>query len=316
VAARITLSYLASGFDWSASYVATLAPDGRSLDLFAWLTLANSNRGAFADADVRAVAGRIRRQAVREIAAAAARLELHCFPLGTTTSDLRTIEAEDRNEIMVTASRFIAPAPMVMAPMMAPPAPPPPPPPPEDLGDLKLYRVPGAVTVAANAQKQVALLARSHVAFEKVYRFRIQSWSAASGMPANIVLRMRNEEKEGLGIPLPAGTTALYQAEGDTRLLLGLGTIGDTAKGERTRLTAGVSRQLLAAQSIKGDVRTITLSNANAAPVAVEVAIGNAGDRPFVNASAPLERIDGIQTWRPTIPAGGSVAISYAIARR
>jgi hypothetical protein len=34
------------------------------------------------------------------------------------------------------------------------------------------------------------------------------------------------------------------------------------------------------------------------------------------NASAPLERIDGIQTWRPTIPAGGSVTLSYAIPRR
>ena len=30
----------------------------------------------------------------------------------------------------------------------------------EDLGDLKLYRVPIRVTVAANAQKQVALLVK------------------------------------------------------------------------------------------------------------------------------------------------------------
>jgi hypothetical protein len=309
---KITLSYLAGGFDWSASYVATLAPNGRSLDLFAWLTLANSNRGAFADADVQAVAGRIQRRAVREIAAAAARLELRCFPQGTTTSDLPTIEAQDRNEIIVTASRIMAPPPIVAVPMMMAPAPPLP----EDLGDLKLYRVPEAVTVAANAQKQVALLARRHVAFEKVYRFRIQPWSASEGMPASIVLRMRNEEKDGLGIPLPAGTTALYQPRGDARLLLGMGTIGDTAKGERTRLTAGISRQIVAAQSIKDNVRTVTLSNANASPVTVEVALGNAGDRAFVNVSALLERVDGIQTWRPAIPAGGSATLSYAIARR
>jgi len=37
----VRLSYLASGFDWRASYVATQAADGRTLDLFAWLTLAN-----------------------------------------------------------------------------------------------------------------------------------------------------------------------------------------------------------------------------------------------------------------------------------
>ena len=36
--------------------------------------------------------------------------------------------------------------------------------PPEDLGDLKLYRVPMRVGVAANQQKQVALLKRRGVA--------------------------------------------------------------------------------------------------------------------------------------------------------
>lgn len=34
--ATVTLSYLASGFDWQANYVATLAPDGRTMELFAW----------------------------------------------------------------------------------------------------------------------------------------------------------------------------------------------------------------------------------------------------------------------------------------
>jgi hypothetical protein len=34
--ANVTLSYLASGFDWQANYVATMRPDGRSVDLFAW----------------------------------------------------------------------------------------------------------------------------------------------------------------------------------------------------------------------------------------------------------------------------------------
>ena len=33
---------LATGFDWAANYVAELSADGRSVDLLAWLTLANS----------------------------------------------------------------------------------------------------------------------------------------------------------------------------------------------------------------------------------------------------------------------------------
>src|SRR3546814_1108052 len=40
----------------------------------------------------------------------------------------------------------------------------------EALGDLKLYRIPEPVTVAANSQRQVALLERSDVPIVIVYR--------------------------------------------------------------------------------------------------------------------------------------------------
>ncbi|MBA2933198.1 hypothetical protein HZF05_03720 [Sphingomonas sp. CGMCC 1.13654] len=309
----VSLSYLAGGFDWSASYVANLAPDGRSLDLFAWLTLADGNAQAYSSADLQAVAGRVSRRNIREIAGQAGRLQLRCYPLGTTTSDLPTIEPYHRDEeaaddIVVTGARRFAP----MA-LMAPAPPPPPPPPPEDLGDLKLYRVPETVDVAPNGQRQVALLVQHRVAFEKLYRIRLFSWMAMQGVPATIVLRMRNEEKQGLGIPLPAGTTALYAPRQDARLLLGLGTIGDTAKGERTLLTAGVSRQILAEQSARGADRHITVTNASPFPVPVEVAIGIAQETNYGNASAPLERIDGLQTWRVTVPANGSAGLDYRI---
>ena len=310
----VSLSYLSSGFDWSASYVANLAPNGRSLDLFAWLTLANGNAQSFPSAQVQAVAGRLARQNIREIAAQASRLELHCYPLGTTTSDLPTIEPYRRerraamDEIVVTGSRLFAPAAVA-----APPAPPPPPPP-EDLGDLKLYRVPETVDVSPNGQKQVALLAQPRVAFEKLYRIRLFAWTMAKAIPASAVLRMRNEDKQGLGIPLPAGTTALYEPRGDTRLLLGLGTIGDTAKAEKTLLTAGVSPQIEAEQSGHGQRRHVTVTNANPFPVPVEVAIGNAFDANYKDASAPLDRIDGLQTWRVTVPANGKAELDYRIA--
>lgn len=313
----VSLSYLASGFDWSASYVANVAPNGGSLDLFAWLTLANSNAQAFPNANVQAVAGRIERQNIREIAAQAAKLELHCYPLGTTTSDLPTIEPYHRvdedaaEDIVVTGARRFAPM-MAMAP--APP-PPPPPPPPEDLGDLKLYRVPEVVDVSANGQKQVALLVQHHVAFEKTYRVHVYGWAAVTGAPVSAVLRMRNEEKSGLGIPLPAGSTALYQPRGDARLLLGLGTIGDTAKGEKARLTAGVSRQILVDQTVQGRDRHVRVTNANAFPIMLEVAIGTAGEQAYVDASAPLTRIDGIQTWSLKLPANGSAKLDYRMPR-
>ena len=65
VNATVTLSYLASGFDWQADYVATLSEDGSRIDLFAWLTLASTDETSFVDADTQAVAGRLNRQDVR-----------------------------------------------------------------------------------------------------------------------------------------------------------------------------------------------------------------------------------------------------------
>ena len=62
LSATLTLSYLARGFDWAADYTATLATDGRSMDLGAWITLANGNGTGFPEAHTQVVAGRVNRE--------------------------------------------------------------------------------------------------------------------------------------------------------------------------------------------------------------------------------------------------------------
>jgi len=304
----VRLSYLATGFDWSASYVGTL--HGDRLDLFAWTTLANGNAEGFADAEVQVVAGRLNRERVEPIEAAASGLRLRCYPLGTTTSDLRMRTVDAAEEIVVTGSslRRMPPAVMMMA---GPPAPPAPvaPPPPEALGDVKLYRIPGRTTVAANGQKQVALLRQDGVAYTRVYRRRIPLGQPIDGGAVDIMLRVKNEKADGLGIPLPAGTTALYAPRGDTSLLVGTGTMTDRAEGETLLIGAGSSRQVLVTQTPRDDrsVR-LTVTNARAVPVDVELPIGYPGAK--VEA-AGLERIDGIQTWRITVAPGDTATLDY-----
>ena len=58
----MTLSYLARGFDWAADYIATLSADGSSMDLGAWVTLANGNGVGFPAAHTSVVAGRLNRE--------------------------------------------------------------------------------------------------------------------------------------------------------------------------------------------------------------------------------------------------------------
>lgn len=308
----VKLSYLASGFDWRASYVATQAADGRSLDLSAWLTLANGNAQAFADAEVNAVAGRLNRVETRAMRAAIGALRLECYPLGTTTSDL---PVERRDEIVVTAGRrfeVVSPMMAMSAPPPAPPPPPPPPPPPEDLGDLKLYRVPERVTVSARGQKQVALLARAQVPFERRYRRAVYPGQRFEAQPTEVVLVLRNKSEAGLGLPLPAGSTALYGLRGNgERLLLGLGKLGDHAEGERVRLVAGNSGQVLVTQAFyAGHEELLRVTNANRFAVTIEVPIGAPGQTIGAEGGA-LAQVDGIQTWSPTLPPGGSAELRY-----
>jgi hypothetical protein len=306
----VRLSYLATGFDWSASYVATMAADGHSLNVFAWTTLANGNAEGFADAQVQVVAGRLNREWFDRFQPAAAQLELRCYPLGTTTSDLPTDDGAGGEDIVLTDMR------MAQVAMVAVPAPPVPrvgdAPPPEDLGDVKLYRVPTPTTVAANSQKQVALLRQKGVPFARIYRRRVNPGQTLEGGATDIALRVVNTTEKGLGVALPSGTTALYAPRDDTQLLIGTGTLTDRAAGETLLIAAGTSRQVQVAQTRTagdGPIR-LTVTNARPVPVAVELPIGNAG---MTIKGKGLVRIDGVMTWRTTVPANGSATLTYRV---
>lgn len=312
--ATVTLSYLASAFDWTASYVATVAPDGRTLDLFAWLTLANANTESFANAGVAAVAGRLERRFVRTWREAAERLSLRCYPLGTTTSDLP--DGSETEDIVVTGSRvmqrMVMPAAMA-APPPPPPPPPAPPPPPEDLGDLKLYRVPERVLVAANQQKQVALLAKAKVPFDRVLTTGVGPYDQPA-RPVSIELRMRNEVSGGLGIPLPAGTTSVLVSRGSQRLPVAMGTVADAAVGQRFKLSAGTSPQVMVTSArTTGGGGTVTLTNANATAVTVEVRISGSFGATFDDFSQAVKQVDGVPTWVASVPANGTATLRYGV---
>lgn len=315
----VRLSYLASGFDWRASYVATLAADGRTVDLFAWLTLANGNPEIFADAEVQAVAGRLNRVAVPAIPAAAGALRLVCYPLGTTTSDLEEKRFEAVDDIVVTGSRMMAfappppPAPVEMAPS-----------PPEELGDLKLYRVPAPTTVASRAQKQVALLAQRGVPVERRYRRAVAPGQSLDAVPTSVVLVLKNDTQGGLGVPLPGGGTALYAERAGGRFLLGLGAVADRTIGETVRLAGGESSQVtltqtsvavraaMAAAPAAAGSREVVLAATNGNPFAVtlDVPIGTAGQA--IDAGGQdIGRTNGILTWSPRLPPGGRAEVRY-----
>ena len=119
VTATVTLSYLATGLDWQANYVATLSPDGTRLGLFAWLTLANGDETGFANADTQAVAGHLNRSYTPRQPSEGGPLNLRCWPQGTT-SDIPLQEPEQAEDVEVSGGRMGFAA--IMAPSAAPAA--------------------------------------------------------------------------------------------------------------------------------------------------------------------------------------------------
>ena len=310
--ATVTLSYLATGFDWQANYVATLSPDGDRAQLFAWVTLANGDETSFVDAQTQAIAGRLNYRTGRTPPPQREALSLRCWPQGTT-SDIPL----EQEEIVVTGLRVTAFA------VSALPAPPPPPPPPpslapameaqqEDVGDLKLYRIPEAVTVSANSQKQVAFLQRPNVEVELVYRLGGLPDRDTFMAPQRLLVT-RNRPEEGLGVPLPAGRLVLFGSGAARPILLGEGSLPDRAVGEEVEVPLGRATGVLVRMTVAENSDTIlTATNDRSVPVRLEVQL------PWQDAAAtsPLDRRNGRQLWNVTVPANGSASVQIAPAGR
>ena len=315
--ATVTLSYLASDFDWQASYIAELSPDGTKADLFAWLTLANGDETTFRNANTQAVAGQINRQQIRAPRPQTPPLVLQCWAGGTTTSDLPETEYE-REEIVVTGSRFRQMETVVFAP--SPPPPPPPPPPAmmaeqEDLGDLKLYRIPKPVTVAAKSQKQVALLQRRGVPVDLVYRQRYYLPNLAYAQPLNRVLVVRNTAAAGLGLPLPAGRVMFTAQARGRPLLIGSGTMRDYAVGEKVEIVYASASAVTAqmTQVAPGEAGAgeweLVVTNATPAPIRYEAELQESGFS--LSTDAVVIRRDGYPVWQVTVPANGTTRLRF-----
>lgn len=306
--ATVTLSYLAAGFDWQANYVATLSANGRRLDLFAWLTLSSMDDTSFPDANAQAVAGQPNREPPEWEPRQTHELQLRCWPHGTTSDAIRPGYGEaGEQDIVVTGTRIaggnlasLMPAASVTAQQ-------------EDLGDLKLYRIPVPVTVAAHSQKQVALLERSNVAVRQVYRQAIDLDRAGGDPePAHWVLLTRNRISEGLGLPLPAGRLLLFGAGAERPIMLGAGAVRDHAVGEEVELPFGPAQGVMTVLRLLADVDGVAtyelvVSNDHRRRIDFEAELAIAG----IRTRRRLRLRDAKSVWSVRVPATGTAVLRF-----
>lgn len=337
----VTLTYLAWGFDWQADYVGRMSGERSGeqfeMGLLSWLTLVNDNGQSFDSARLQIIAGRLNVESDYEGLAdppVAEGLYLTCYPLGSTSDGEEPV-------------------------MFAPPPPPSPaaPPPPialeaivvtgsllraqdaladlpqvktateEDLGDLKLFRVPGRVDVAAKGMKQVAFLNKDAVKARLLYQTGCDpdDWIGEGGdpEPADVLLVTKNEDKQGLGIALPQGAMTLYEPTAGGERLGATTSLRDYARGQDIELDLPESRQVFARcaavsrtgreEGRKWTAMRSLLTNANPHPVTVRLQLGWAGgfDIRFPGKKPVLK--NGYQTVEVTLPANSEKTFDWRL---
>jgi hypothetical protein len=323
----VTLAYLATGFDWSATYVADLSRDGKSIALLGWMTMTSEDDTSFPDATAAAVGGQINRSgdtnddAGQSIIAAAKRVPnktWSCWPSKTTSDIDGLVQVNvavtpapimmEMNDIVVTAQRReerLQDVPSAMRAAVVAKA--------ENLGDLKLYRIPVPVTVAARSQKQVAFMLKERVSGELLYRTAISGTEA--GDP-EMLFRFRNRKQDGLGDPLPQGNAIVFQQGAHGRAYLGEAQTGDKTIDEEVELAFGEAANITientekTGPSGKPAERIVTIRNANPFPVRFEADF--LGDpENFSGISGKVLQKPGKRTWRAMIPANDSSRLTF-----
>lgn len=323
----VTLAYLATGLQWSADYVARLNPDGRTLALEGWLTLANFGGTGFPDAPVQVVAGDLRRDdsTVPVDAPEVARTP-ECWPLDTTTGseplpppappappmayreDRIEMSASSVDEIVVTGSRITR--------KLAEQG---------ELGDYKIYTLPEPTTVAARQTKQVRFLDQSSVTYERVYQVQAYDRGDPEPVAATLLLRARNDRGSGLGLALPGGGVSLIETSEGRPLFAGQARFEDKAVGLPVELEMGEAMGVTAGIATRPETRQgsrrrqafeVTARNDKTEPVQIEI-VPYGWDRRGFRILDPSRhsRIGdaGYPVWTLTVAPGRSETLRYTI---
>jgi hypothetical protein len=203
---QIETSYLANSLAWNSDYVLTVNRDDKAADLDGWVTLSNNSGTAFHNARLQLVAGDLNRlpQAVPMMKA--------------------------KNSAAVDAARAEAQFQQ------------------ENFSEYHLYTLGRRTSIENQETKQISLLQGSAVPVEKLfvvngqnfYYHNYQNPGAPLKDQVMVYYKFRNEEKSGLGMPLPAGNVRVYQKDSKGGVLfVGEDRIDHTPKDEDISIHIG-----------------------------------------------------------------------------
>jgi hypothetical protein len=289
-AQRVEASYLTSNMNWSSDYVLTVGRDEKIADLDGWVTLVNQSGVAHNNAKLQLVAG-----------------EIHRANQAPATMD--------ENRAVLSAA--VAKQAFVQ----------------EAFSEYHLYTLGRRTSIQNNESKQISLLSASGVPVEKLLQVQGQAYyyrnpqGIGNAIPQTVKVyyRFKNENKGGLGMPLPAGTVRVYQedSKGGTQFV-GEDRINHTPKDEALNIYVGNAFDVVCerkqtdykklASNLYEMEYQIALRNHKDGSVNVEVREPVGGDWEVVNSNFKWTKLDST-TIGFSIPVekDGSATLDYRV---
>jgi hypothetical protein len=288
---QIEASYLAGNLSWNSDYVLTVGRDDKAADLDGWVTLINNSGTAFHNARLQLVAGDLNRIQNAGLA--------------------RDMNAAVPMAKAMRAEQFAQ----------------------ENFSEYHLYTLGRKTSVEDKETKQISLLQGSGVPVEKHFVVNGQNfyyhnqYSPGSPLKDNVMVfyKFKNEEKSGLGMPMPAGNVRVYQKDSKGNILFaGEDRIDHTPKDENLNIHIGTAFDVISERKQTDykhiDTHTwemefeITVRNHKDTPITVEVNEPIGGDWEMLTSSYKYTKTAAFAAqFNVSVAANGTSVLKYRV---
>lgn len=288
---KLETSYLTSGMGWKADYVIVLDEKDISASVDGWVSIDNNSGATFKDAELKLVAG-----------------------------DVNRVQPEYAVQKMQRGM-------MVMAADMAAPQFEE-----QSFFEYHIYDLQRKATLKNNQTKQINFVKTPNTEVEKEYwlgggnnYFYSAYRGNADKLPVAVKIHIKNEKKNGLGIPLPKGVVRFYKKDHEGQLqFVGEDSLEHTPKDEELKFQLGEAFDVVAerkqieyisrSNQLHESEWEVTLRNHKDQAVMVHVQESLSGNWKILSSSQPYEKQDAWNIlFKVNVPADGEVKVRYRV---
>jgi hypothetical protein len=217
----VEVQYQTEGMNWHAEYVAVLNENDTQLDLNAWVSIENNSGATYKDATLKLVAGDVNR--------------VQGGPVPQYDTRMKAMSAE-----------AVAPAPEFQE---------------KEFFEYHIYNLQRPSTIAQNETKQISLFEAKDVTARKKFLYRSGGGYYYYRNPDGkskvaVIVEFENNEKDGLGVPMPKGKVRMYKSDGQSVEFVGEDMVDHTPQKEKVKLKIGDAFDVLA-EEVQEDYKQI-----------------------------------------------------------